>query len=254
MSLNLYNAFRTESPLPELHTALSSLSVKVRKEAGKMFTDYVTREIVYFYDLWSVGLGPSTIHPAGYVRNDIDDRMKHVLAGERDASIDYSCSTVLFPTGDGFLILVFTEHDEFVDMFSDDLKVADYSYWTTSDRPDNVDEEEWQRRCMQWELVFRSSQIPAHVGYTRDLVRTQDFNPMLTAGDIENAMPPFIERVKRIALDMYIDEADIKDIRTLNRLLSDSRNDRKVNEYEAKVADLIPENVDPNIYFTEHSR
>lgn len=254
MSLKLYNAFKTESTLPDLHTALSTLAVKVREEAGNMFTDYVTREIVYFYDLWSVGLGPSKIHPAGYVRNDIDDRMKHVLAGQRDPSVDYSCSTVLFPTGEGFLILVFTEHDEFVDLVNSQLKVTDYSYWTNSDRPDEIDEEEWQRRGMQWEMVFRHSQIPAHVGYTRDLVRTQDFNPMLQSQDIDACMPPFVERVKRVALDMYIDEQDIKDMRTLNRLLSDSRNDRKLQEYEAKVADLIPETVNSNIYFSEHTR
>jgi len=257
MNLNLYNAFRTESPLNHLHTALSSLAVKVKEEAGEMFTDYVTREIVYFYDLWSVGLGPSKVNPAGFVRNDINDRMKNVLAGERDPSVDYSCSTVLFPTGDGFLILVFTQHDSFVDMLNNslpDLAVTDYSYWTDQDRPDDVDEEEWQRRGMQWDMVFRTSRVPAHVGYTRDLVRTQDFSPVLSPQDIDATMPPYIERVKRIALDMYIDDQDIRDIRTLNRLLSDSRNGGKIRQYEEKVSDLIPETVNSDIYFEDHSR
>jgi len=66
--MKLFNAFKAESDLPTLHTNLNTLAVKLKQQANAMFHDYVAREAAYFYDLFSMGLESTTIHPYRYCR------------------------------------------------------------------------------------------------------------------------------------------------------------------------------------------
>jgi hypothetical protein len=254
MSISIENGFKAELELSVLHLGLTELSTKIREKAVGMFNDYLAREMTYFYDLWSVRLGPDTMNPYNYVCGDVDERMTNVLTGARDPSVDYSFSVTLFPVSGAYLIAVFTAHEEFLSMFSSDLEVLDFSYWPTEDVPDAFTEEEWDRRKMQWQMVFRGSNIPAHVGYTRDLVRTVDLSPRQPVELLSESIPPFDERVKRIALDMYIDEQQITDFRTLNRLLTDSRASSAITTCENVVKSLLRPEITGEMLNKEHTR
>jgi len=53
---------------------------------------------------------------------------------------------------------------------------------------------------------------------------------------------------------MYIDEHDIHDFRILNRLISNSRYARVLNEYNVKVQDLLRDTLNADILNQEHKR
>lgn len=200
-------------------------------------------------------MGSDKVNPAGAVSDDVTSRLRIVRTmGERDPAIDFSFSVTLFPITDAFLVKLNTEHDDFVQMFVTEIECEDFSYWTNSEAPDDVDNEEWERRRIQWDMIFRASPIPAHVGYTRELIRIDDFGPQIDAAIISSHLPTFKERCKRVALDMFVEHAEIKDFREFHRLLSDARNSGNLGKFTNKAESILVENIDPTLLLSTHQR
>jgi hypothetical protein len=93
--------------------------------------------------------------------------------GHRSPGEDFSCD-ISFLHDDlqsrFAYALLFTERTEYRDAFERTQGVESFAYWNNVDRPDDIGEEEWNRRRATWERVLPSHSTPETVGLTWSLI------------------------------------------------------------------------------------
>ncbi|MFL9611038.1 hypothetical protein ACKF11_13205 [Methylobacillus sp. Pita2] len=145
-------------------------------------------------DMQPITLEAAMAEAAGDVRN----RLKVIKdKGSRDPEIDWGCSLSLFPVNDQeFLVIPFAENQQVMSMLDDQQGFTDYSYWTSSDRPDDVPEAEWRARGKQWDEVLGHGIIAKH---SLAITLIEDgFRPVMNMAAIEAHQPGMDSRVEFI--------------------------------------------------------
>jgi hypothetical protein len=73
--------------------------------------------------------------------------------GLKAPHIDTEFNVVLIPTQNIVLGIVYTAHNEWYNAWCEHPGVKEYYYWNNADKPDEISEEEWEKRESDWQVL-----------------------------------------------------------------------------------------------------
>lgn len=131
------------------------------------FRDGIERESRQIMKQYILKVSPSD-YGAGF-RAWRDQRSKTVLRGIRDHEVDTQFQITVFPDGDRFLGIAFTERHKWFKAWLQQPCVSEFGFWdATDDTPDGVTYEDFVKRREVWDRVLGNG-IPAMNGFTIDI-------------------------------------------------------------------------------------
>lgn len=211
MSTKVYNAYRIPAiSLNELHQKLNELRSLAHDLLDQMRQKEIVRMAVFKYDAIALGqrekeTGFSYIKWASF---DMDERFREIKkSGRRDPISDFEFGLTFIPFEDHIYFMLFTEKDEYVELFKQHMDAELFHYWNNSDPDEDVSDEDWEERGRIWDAVLGDVGIPARVGYSFDLVgdyleHMGDFDPEPYIADIGKRIERFS---KELAADRLMD-------------------------------------------------
>jgi hypothetical protein len=123
---------------------------------------------------------------------------------KRDPEVDWTCSWTFIPHRGVLLCLLFTERVELMEAWKKVHLVKDWHYQNSTDRPDEVSEEEWDRRAKDWHDAL-GRKVPAEVGFSTDLFSTYS-TPHATPEMVIKAVPDYSTRLSNMARNIVASE------------------------------------------------
>lgn len=91
----------------------------------------------------------------------------------------------------------------------------DYHYQNQCDKPDDISDEEWDKRESDWNDAIGPDYIPANHGWQIRLFNTENIMPIFNPNRIETIMFPTDENMTKIlakTFDKSMDEEEINEI------------------------------------------
>lgn len=92
-----------------------------------------------------------------------------------DYAVDTSFSVTFFPLPDRTLFICFAGEQEWTNKFVDFVEGKDFSYWDSSDYPENIPAKEWRFREKTWSKILGDTYIPGMSGFSINLI--SDYEP-----------------------------------------------------------------------------
>lgn len=174
MSTNIHDAFICKKPLHELVPYLVSKRKYYISKSYANFLNAVIKEAISSYDLHQI---PHT-SPYYEIKDEGFDKFiaKSFEEYDRYAKEDMfqpECrlSIGVYPMKKRTFLTVHGHYDminEFVENEKDWL--VDYSYWDSTDKPDEVTNRQWNKRKKDWDIVFEKYWTRAEAMLTYDYV------------------------------------------------------------------------------------
>lgn len=210
MSTNI-NGRRSSLPIGQLYEVLvDNLKPEIKAKGKTLLNQALAKMIADRFDKVTLG----TIKPdedwktardiASYCYHDMADRQQEVKkTGRRDVDVDHEFEIFLFPSGDGTLIMPVCEQEELTAILDGHSSIERNSWWNSTDRPDDLSEEQWQQREDEWMTALPGS----------GLISERSLRMTLFDGDIRinhdvpltwASMPSPEKRLKRLGADEYV--------------------------------------------------
>jgi hypothetical protein len=146
--------------------------------------------------------------PPLLIADQVMARMQRAIAesGHRNPTFDFGCEIVLLRdlAGDGALYaLLYTERRSYTRQWESLRAVTPHPYWNTTDRPDDVTDDEWEQRRCTWNRLLPGYDPPSIRGLTWSLLGDgHTTSAQAVAGEdparIEAAIPDLHRRVAAI--------------------------------------------------------
>lgn len=131
---------------------------------------------------------------------DWQQKVEHTQ--ERDPEVDFNCELVIYPIGGKLLMQLFAERKEYREALEAFPEVTPYPYWNNTDRPDDISERQWDKRCEDWNKALGETGIPSLQGFGVKCVLNR-FLPDNMEKVLEN-MPSYERRVNHHASNFII--------------------------------------------------
>lgn len=226
MSTKIYDAYALKDEY-NLFT-LNDFLVKLRKDVTELceqkIFDRIVRKTLYYYNFKQ--LHGNSVVKSMIRQTDNDDQRnqseiwKHILANEwnsvyintyfrqlesitdtRKFICNFRAKLQLIPINDKILVMFFGDH-EIRNYLESTNYFVDYHYQNQCDRPENISESEWNRRCKDWDKAIGPDYIPSHHGWSVDLF------------DADNSLPVFSpENNKKYQLNFPEIDSCVKSLR-----------------------------------------
>lgn len=234
MSIKIYNGhkFKENMSLLELSERMLALRDVYRKEV-RSYTKKLFMNLVYFYeDLYIIDpelyiakmkqFGPFVeIHnKEDYVqiiaRNVALNLSEHIResmdSSKYNPVYDVSSNLQIFPLKDKILF-GFYGNQNFERILEREPDIEEYYYQDQSDMPEDMSDEEWEQRRIDWEHAIPSG-IPARNGFGVELIVPADIplrlSEWIDENDLKKFKKPLEERVNLIAESCYSKEKNLK--------------------------------------------
>lgn len=230
MSTKIYNGhkFKNNMDLLELNERMLALRETYRKEV-ESYTRGLFMNLVYFYeDLYVVD--PALyetemkkfgnffeIHSnedymriiAGNVALNLSERLSEAMdSPRRNPVYDVSSSLQIFPLKDKILF-TFYGNQNFEQILENEPDIEEYHYQDQCDMPEDMSEEEWEQRRIDWEQAIPSG-VPAKNGFGVELVLSIDIplglSDWFQGNDSEKYHKTLEKRVELVAEHCYANE------------------------------------------------
>lgn len=96
--------------------------------------------------------------------------------GKRMPSIDTDFSITLYPYNGYLLGTVFTEHTAWYELWCQQDQIEEYAYWNNMDKPNNISEENWNQRQIDWNML--SNNPLSMQGFSMDVIDPHGPKPL----------------------------------------------------------------------------
>lgn len=225
MSTKIYNGYRIHIDIARLYDRLLVIAPEFQNIATLKARQFVANLATTAFD--SAWLTEAKTNPLSEAFAELEKEFKDAERGIR-AAIDFNSSLSLFPLTGSVLVLTHIESRDQVEIIrnyscpairGDTVKFKDFSYWDSSDRPDDVTEEEFNLRKRLWEFVLGKSMVPAHrcLSFQLSSNRQTTIELMSDITKIEDHIPTLEERARdraRVrAFELYAMALNIPDKR-----------------------------------------
>lgn len=98
---------------------------------------------------------------ASYCYHDMSERQQEVKkTGRRDIEVDHQFEIFLFPQGNQTLMMMNCDQREMIEMFDAHPKIEPYSWWNSTDGPDDLSDQEWAKRESDWMEALPGAGVP----------------------------------------------------------------------------------------------
>ncbi len=134
---------------------------------------------------------------------------------KRDFDWDFSYTISLYPTSNQCTLLIInSEQEELYKIISKMPEIKYYPYWDNTDRPENVSEEDWDKRSDEWDSVLSAGKIGSINFEIKNIdIYLPNFYHKMFDAIIEN-QPSLEDRLRNVAKDSSLEEY-IKSSKTL---------------------------------------
>lgn len=168
------------------------------------------KKVAHRIDQFLVGLrevggddSPASIrdtNPATQVWMDMVERQKKMQKeGKRDPEIDFSFTLQIYPVQSIILGTYHTEKDFLEKLWLDQPIVEAYPYWNNTDRPEDVDPQEWRHRKKLWDQALDQIESPQPAGLTAEGVDTDRGLWLPEPEQMAQLTPSLEERLQHLA-------------------------------------------------------
>ena len=208
MSIKIYQGFilpqaTLEDALVKIQGFRKTIAIQARKDIAKL----LAREAIHICDRHAAAdlIGSSDIaaadRPLSLARSTVRDRIASIKkTGYRDPCVDFTFEMSLHPVNGDIIGMCFTESRHWFDLWINTPGVADYSYWDSTDAPNNVTDREWELRGIAWQTAMHADPRPAYGGLTASIHSEQPNTPAVEV--ILASLPDFQDRCRTIALEV----------------------------------------------------
>lgn len=212
MSTKIYNAFRfLTTDLLEVHRSCMVFRQKFKPLAEEKAAKWLVKRAVEELDRRTVRQNDAEFKPAFcspfcLAWDEMLEKMRRVeRETAREPDVDFSVIVSILPHATGLYGIIYTEQQDFRDMWFAGAGVVDFHYQNSTDRPSNVSEEEWERRERTWDEILGHN-VPAECGFSADIVLLS--KPVRTEclTKVCEYLPSFESRVDRVAYDLLLEE------------------------------------------------
>lgn len=115
-----------------------------------------------------------------------------------DSDYDFKSNLCLFPIRGKILAMFFSQHQRFTDVWNSFDEVSEYNYWNNTDKPDELTDEQWERRRKDWDTALPGIGIPSENGFIIEF--TKGFPSLFDMKLKENAHK-YIDSLEKRATD-----------------------------------------------------
>lgn len=106
--------------------------------------------------------------------SELNDRARRIeQTSRRDPIADYSLMVTLFPIADRILALIYSDNQEYDDIWSEFEETTYYGYWNNTDPDEDCSEEEWHQRENDWKDALPGAGVPSENGLSFTILRYQ---------------------------------------------------------------------------------
>lgn len=180
MSIKIFNGYLfPQNDLAAAIAHLSSIRAEVSDCGTEVISAYYARRAAEKIDQSHQRGETLEESPlAGLLVEVLDRQREAKKSGLRDHEVDTEASAVILPANGKVLVMVFAEHASMRDIITRGL--IPHQYWDSTDKPDDVSEEEWEKRRQDWETALGADPLwrPAACGPVIEFVQSNEFpNP-----------------------------------------------------------------------------
>lgn len=236
MSTKIYDAYKLKDDydLMSLNKALSDLRKQVTGQCEDLITNLVVRKFLKLYYItllyeknYSTHADIDTVTTTvldriaqqdmksawGYLYCKITSEIADTSNTSRPSGYNFYNNLLLFPLKDKILAMYFGNTDirrfiENHDMFED------YHYQNQCDKPDDISDEEWDKRESDWNDAIGPDYIPANHGLQAQLFNPENVMPIFNPNRIESIVFPTDETMIKIlsrTVHNHLPEEEIKE-------------------------------------------
>lgn len=218
MSTKIYDAYKLSGKydIVSLNTALSDLRQQVTKQCENIIANIVVRQFLSMYYMTLLH-GKNTPADTDTVTTNVLEKiarqdMKSAWAylyckitseisdlsnTTRPFSYNFYNNLLLFPLKDKILAMYFGNTD--IRKFIENHEIfEDYHYQNQCDKPDDISDEEWDKRESDWNDAIGPDYIPANHGWQVRLFNTENIMPIFNPNRIDTIMFPTDENMTKI--------------------------------------------------------
>lgn len=236
MSTKIFNGYKIEGTLSafEMMNLLHSLSKDCteicksiyNKEVSKLASMYLDSKIIFGEEVANECILREYEYTPSFYRNNLYSCVRDLIEKHSksnsvfQSTFDFKCEVKLFPLHDKILFLLYTEKQEYLNLFGgedemgrefDSCKypiISPYIYYNNTDKPETLTEEEWDIRRREWDEALKNDEN----GLKFSLAKVPyAYNVDLVLEDIENR---------------YEDRIDILSKEKLDKIFFNDNNDR----------------------------
>jgi hypothetical protein len=167
MSTKIYNGYKTNLSLNELHKVCLDLKKTITEKRDEVYKKLITTYALNTRAKLDAGLinfdDLKNSSPMSNALFEIRDRAKEIQKTQmRDPVVDFDCEFVFIPLEKYTLAMLYTEKKEFREIWENCGYFENYSYWNNTDPDESVSDEEWEQRGEDWDVLGYDA--PSSVG------------------------------------------------------------------------------------------
>lgn len=209
MSTEIYTGFKFKgTDIFQIHDDINvvrkEVNTKAKELASIFFAEYMTN--VFDSDQavpYAKKLSKNT-KPYQVIAQHYFDKVRALeQSDQRMPDIDFSFVVNIYFHEGEIYGTVYTERQEFLDIWFEKDYVEDFAYWNNTNKPKEITKKEWQSRRDVWNFIFKNSNIPAYTGFNCKLVKL----PIIPDIDeIMEQIPAFEDRCDALSKDWLFRE------------------------------------------------
>ena len=218
MSTKIYDAYKLTNnyDLVSLNTALSDLRKQVTKQCEDLITNIVVRKFLKLQYMTLLHGTKCSINTDKTTTSILEKMLQHdmkaawgylyckttsdiadVSITTRPSGYNFYNNLLLFPMQDKILAMYFGNAD--IRRFIENHEMfEDYHYQNQCDKPDDISDEEWNKRESDWNTAIGPDYIPANHGLQVQLFNPETILPIFNPNRIETIVFPTDENMTKI--------------------------------------------------------
>lgn len=217
MSTKIYYGFRfTTMDFRRIHKYLMEFRAELEPLVQDKYAQFLAYRCATMYDRLIMGMHPGcdkddSRNPCSHgvfveAFQEFEERRREVAkTGLRDPIIDLEVSMAIIPIPMKTLGIIYTEQNEFRELWFNKPFVKEYGYWNNTDMPEELTTRQWNRREKDWDAALEHFDgIPSMNGFGIDCTAKYAGRP--DAEQVLSLMPPHSKRAKSIAKSKMFDD------------------------------------------------
>jgi len=170
MSTKIYNGYilKEMRNVWELKAFANKVRGKIRPIADELTHRLLAQLVAQRIDRITLGMPldePTDAVPYGYALATMREHARKIRETNlRDPEFDFSCSVSVIPIRGMVLALLHADRNEYRAVFESIPGVAPYPYWNNTDRPNDISDEEWDKRKEDWNIALPGAGVPNENG------------------------------------------------------------------------------------------
>ena len=109
-------------------------------------------------------------HAREFVNQMVTQTSQAVFAYDSESEADFDVSIVVIPIHDKTLAMPYADHDVLYKLLTNRPEITEYAYWNNTDHPEDISDDEWEHRKVDWDEALPNIGIPKNNGMVLHIV------------------------------------------------------------------------------------